>query len=106
MAKQIPDQRIVTTAGVAGGKPRISGRRITVQNIAIWHETMGKSVDEIADEYDLAIADIYAALAYYFEHKAEIDASLARSQALVKSLRDSFPSKLNGKLKNDGKLKK
>lgn len=46
------DRHIELTPGVAGGKPRIAGHRITVQNIVIWHERMGKSVDEISAEYD------------------------------------------------------
>ena len=63
MAKLLNDH-IEITPGVAGGKPRISGRRITVQNIAVWHERMGKSADEIATQYDLKLADVYAAPAY------------------------------------------
>ena len=33
--------RIVTTLGVRGGKPRIAGHRITVSDVAIWHERWG-----------------------------------------------------------------
>ena len=36
------DQLIAITTEVCGGKPHIAGRRITVQNIAIWHERMGR----------------------------------------------------------------
>jgi uncharacterized protein (DUF433 family) len=64
MTARILDHHIEITPGIAGGKPRIAGHRITVQNIAIWHERMGKSADEIA-EYDLTLGDVYAALAYY-----------------------------------------
>ena len=63
MATKTLGEHIEITPGVVGGKPRISGRRITVQNIAIWHERMGRSADEIATEYDLTLADVYAALA-------------------------------------------
>ena len=31
---------IEITEGIAGGKPRIAGHRITVQNIVIWHELL------------------------------------------------------------------
>jgi len=48
MATKSLDQRIVQTPGVCGGKPRIDGHRITVQNVAIWHERLGRSADEIA----------------------------------------------------------
>lgn len=64
---------IEITPGVCGGKPRIAGRRITVAQIAIWHDRMAKSADEIATEYDLELADVHAALAYYFDHQQEID---------------------------------
>lgn len=33
---------IEITPGVAGGKPRIAGRRITMQNVVVWHERMGR----------------------------------------------------------------
>ena len=46
----ILERHIEITPGLAGGKPHIAGRRITIQNIAIWHEYMGLSADEIAAE--------------------------------------------------------
>lgn len=92
---KVLDDHIEITPGVTGGEPRISGRRITVQNIVIWHERMGKSADEIATDYDLLLADVYAALAYYFDHRAEIDASIREGEAFVDALRESTPSKLN-----------
>lgn len=63
------DGHIEITEGIAGGKPRIAGHRITVQNIVIWHELLGRSADEIAVEYDLTLADVYAALVYYYDHR-------------------------------------
>lgn len=39
--------RIVSTPGICGGGPRIDGHRIEVEDIAIWHERMGMSPDEI-----------------------------------------------------------
>lgn len=92
------DQHIEIAPGVAGGKPRIAGHRITVQNIVVWHETLGKTADEIADEYDLSLSDVYAALAYYFDHQQEIDQDLLESRAFVETMRQSFPSKLSAKL--------
>ena len=88
------DEHIEITPGVMGGKPRIAGRRITIEHIVIWHEWMGKSADEIATEYDLTLADVYAALAYYYDHRAEIDQSIRESQAFVDRMRQQIPSKL------------
>lgn len=92
------DQHIELTPGIVGGKPRIAGRRITVENIAIWHERMGMSVDEIAAEYDLSLADIYAALAYYFDHQNEIDQAIQDDEAFAEEMRRHYPSKLKHRL--------
>ena len=99
MAVKTLDQHIEVTPGVAGGKPRIAGRRITVQNIVVWHERMGKSADEIATEYGLTLADVYAALAYYFDRREEMDAAMREAEAEAERLRRRTPSKLRQKLK-------
>ena len=87
------DQRIEQTEGICGGKPRIAGHRITVQDVAVWHDQLGWSADRIASEYNLELADIYAALAYYFAHREEIDQSLEESRAFIEALREQTPSK-------------
>jgi len=98
MTTKTLDQHIEITPGIAGGKPRIAGHRITVENIVIWHERMGKSADEIAAEYDLTLADIHAALAYYFDHRAETDQAIKESAAFAEALRQRSPSQLQQKL--------
>ena len=92
------DQHIEITPGVAGGKPRIAGHRITVQNVVIWHEWLGHSADEIATEYNLILADVYAALAYYYDHRPEIDQAIKADEAFVEILREQTPSKVTQKL--------
>jgi uncharacterized protein (DUF433 family) len=89
---------IEVTLGVAGGKPRIAGHRITVQDIAVWHERLGLSADEIATEYDLSLADIYAALAYYYDHREEIDRAIRDDETFIAEMRRRTPSKLSAKL--------
>jgi len=68
-----------------------------VQDVAIWHERLGRSADEIATEHDLAPADVYAALAYYVDHRDDIDRRIADDQALARALRERTPSKLSDK---------
>lgn len=97
MTTKVLDGHIEVTPGVSGGKPRIAGRRITVQNIVIWHDRMGMSVDEIAAEYDLMPGDVHAAMAYYFDHRAEVDQSIRASEAFVKALRRRMMSKTRQK---------
>ena len=99
MTVQTLDHYIEKTEGVVGGKPRIAGRRIAVQNIVIWHERMGLSADEIVTEHNLALADVYAALAYYYDHQTDIDTAIKEDEAFVEALRQVSPSKLPEKLR-------
>lgn len=99
MRVSILEQHIEITPGIAGGKPRIVGRRITVQNIVIWYERMGKTADEICAEYDLTLAEVYAALAYYFDHREEIDRTIKDDEAFAQALRQQTPLILQIKLK-------
>src|SRR5215831_6419985 len=98
MTTQSLDQHIVATPDTLGGKPRIAGRRISVEDISIWHVKLGKSVDEICTEFDLALADVHAALAYYYDHQAEIERDINEGDAFLKALRESSPSKLARRL--------
>ena len=100
MTTETLNQHIEITPGISGGKPRIAGCRIAVENIVIWHERLGKSADEIANDYDITLADVYAALAYYFDHQNEIDQSLEESRAFVDSLRQKFSSKISQKIQD------
>ncbi len=59
----------------------------------------GMSADEIATEYGLTLADVFAALTYYYDHRAEIDDSIRADEAFVSELRKQTPSILREKLK-------
>ena len=96
--KEVSTTHIEITPGVAGGKPRIAGHRISVQDIVIWHERMGIGADEIATEHGLTLSDIYAALAYYYDHRKEIDEAIRADETFIVELRRKIPSKLKDKI--------
>ncbi len=98
MVTKILDDHIEISPGIAGGKPHIAGHRITVQNIVVWYDRLGKSADEIATEYDLNLSDIHAALTYYFDHRDEIDRSIEEDRIFSETLRKTIPSKVQQKL--------
>lgn len=54
-------------------KPTIAGTRLRVMDIAAMVEAGGATVEWILENYDLHPAQVYAALAYYYDHQAEID---------------------------------
>ncbi len=87
-------KHIVQTPEIVGGKPRIAGHPITVQNAVIWHEHMGYSIEEIASLYNPTLAEVHSALAYYFDHRGEIDDSMTESELFLEELRQKTPSLL------------
>jgi len=96
----IVQEHIEITPGICGGKPRIAGHRIRVMDIVIWHEKLGLSPDEIVSVYPtLTLADVYAALAYYFDHREGVQADIARDRRYVATLKRKHPSLLQEKLK-------
>jgi uncharacterized protein (DUF433 family) len=88
--------RIVRTPGTCGGKLRIDGHRIKVEHIAICHQRVGMNPDEIVTSHPrITLAQAHAALAYYYEHKDEIDVDIEEAKRFVDELKaQSPPSKL------------
>src|SRR5438067_821840 len=87
--------RIVSTPGICGGRPRIDGHRITVEDVAIWHERMGLSPDEIVSAHpSITLSDVHAALAYYYENRAQIDADIREGEQFVAEMKAKSPPSL------------
>lgn len=82
--------QIESTPDILGGKPRIAGRRISVANIAVLHVRHNWSVRRIARELDLDLAQVHAALAYYYAHQAEIDRSIDADDVHVEQVGTSL----------------
>lgn len=92
--------RITRTLGVCGGKACIAGHRIRVLDIVEWHEHRGMTPDEIVSEVpSITLADVHAALAYYFDHMDEIRDEMRAERALVDESRRVNPSLLKTKLR-------
>lgn len=71
---------IVVDPEVLGGRPVIAGHRIGVIHIATWvHQ--GMTPAEIADLYALSLAEVHAALTYYYDHQADLDRQAAEDDA-------------------------
>src|SRR5437762_7111826 len=64
---------VVKTTGVCSGQPHIAGTRIKVKHVYTWVEQMGMTPAQVVAEYPhLTMAQVHAALAYYWSHKDEI----------------------------------
>ncbi len=92
-------QHITKTSGVCGGKACIAGHRIRVLDIVVWHEKRGGTPDELVDMFPgISLADIHAALAYYFDNRSEIEAELEKETRTAETLQSQFASKFQEKL--------
>jgi len=91
---------IVKTPGVCSGQPRIAGTRIKVKHVYNWVERMGMTPAQVVDEYPhLTMAQVHAALAYYWSHCNEIRQDIENEDQLVAELRaKAGPSKVQERL--------
>ena len=86
---------IVKAPDTCAGLPRIEGTRITVNLIVTEVVRARKTPEEVLINHPhLTLAQIHAALAYYFDNRAEVDAALQQSDLLAEDLRRRFPSRL------------
>ena len=84
-------EHIVRTPHISGGNPRIAGRRIKVSEIVLWHLHSQWAIEKIAQQFDLTLAQVYAAIAYYYDHRQEIDQQIEDEKTLEKTLETEFP---------------
>lgn len=70
---------IIREPKLRGGRPIIAGTGVTVRTVA-GHYKLGLSAEEIADDMDLPLAGVYAALAYYHVNIEEIEADIAANR--------------------------
>src|ERR1700681_4272034 len=91
---------IVKTPGVCSGQPRIAGTRIKVKHVYTWVERMGMTPAWVVAEYPhLTMAQVHAALAYYWSHRDEIQQDIENEGKLVAELKaKAGPSKIEGRL--------
>src|ERR1700722_15368204 len=88
-------EHIGVRPGYCGGRPHILGHRIKVKHVAVWHEKMGLSPPEIIAEHPtITLAQVHAALAYYYDHLAEIEAEIDEEDKAFDALKVAGPSLL------------
>jgi len=83
---------IVSEEGVMGGQPRIEGHRISVLQIVEWVHEEGLDPETVATEFDLDMADIYRALAYYYDNIDEMSTLRERRDDRIRESRRDRPA--------------
>jgi uncharacterized protein (DUF433 family) len=87
MVVPVIGEYIAVKPGFCGGRPHIIGHRIKVQHVAVWHERMRRTPEEIAVAYNLSLPAVFAALAYYHGHQAEIDTDIDADERFVTEMK-------------------
>jgi uncharacterized protein (DUF433 family) len=91
---------IAINPDVRNGRAHVLGTTITVADIALVKIYHGLDADGLADWYGLTLSQVYAALAYYYDHKESIDeqirAQISRAESHKESRVGSRHSLLSG----------
>jgi uncharacterized protein (DUF433 family) len=79
---------IAVNPNVRNGRPCISGTGLRVTDVAIatiFHE---RTPGQIASDYAISLAQVHAALAYYYEHKDELDEDIRQQIEKARELKE------------------
>ncbi len=88
MERVLSINMITSNPNVRGGCPCIAGTTLRVSDIAMATVLHRQTLDEIASAYDISLAQVYAALAYYYDHKPELDQDIRQQIAKARELKE------------------
>jgi uncharacterized protein (DUF433 family) len=86
---------IEVNSEICAGQPHIRDTRITVSLIACEVESLRMLPDEvIAVHPHLLLAQVHAALAYFYDHRDEMEAAMRDAVEIESRLRERFPARI------------
>lgn len=90
----------------SSGIPMIAGTTMKVVELVTAHLAHGWSPEELHFQHPyLSLGQIYAALAYYWDHKLDVDTDIERRQGIVERIQaQAGPSEVAARLRLAGKL--
>ncbi len=80
-------RRIMKQEGICGGVPLLEGTRVRISDIAVEYDFRGLRPEEIAEEFSISVADVFAALTYYYEHLEEIRKEIEERKTFFERLK-------------------
>lgn len=79
---------ITSNPTIRGGRPVLAGTSLRVLDIAVQKVFHRQTPDEIAQHFQISLPQVYAALAYYYQHKPEIDADIREQDKLAREYKE------------------
>ena len=74
------------------GRPWVDDTNVKVIEIVLDHQAYGWSAETIQENHPhLSLAQVYAALAWYYDHQSEMDAEIERQRDRLEVLRAATP---------------
>ncbi len=84
-------KHIVQTPGFYEGRPCIDNDKISVHDIAVWSR-QGETPEALARNFGLTLAQVHAALTYYYDHKEQIDREIKEHDDFIAAQADADSS--------------
>jgi len=69
-------------------QPHVAGHRVSVRRIHALVEERELAPADVADSLELGLTDVYDALAYYHDHRDEMDEVERRREAVTQQVRE------------------
>ena len=73
---------------VRGGRPCIAGTGLRVTDVVMATLFHQRTPSEIASDYEISLAQVHAALAYYYQHKLVLDADIREQIETARELKE------------------
>lgn len=91
MSVAVSYPHVVSTPSLFQGEPHIEGLRIRVRDIVLARDQGGYTPEEIASTVypELSLAQVYSALAYFEDRRAEIEQAARREHDAVEEFRQN-----------------
>ena len=86
---------ITTDPNIRGGRPCVAGTGLRVTDVALAHAVHSRTTDDIVADYEISLAQVYAALSYYYDHKTELDEDILQQVLQARSFKDQRRSNEN-----------
>ena len=81
---------ITKNPAVRGGKPCVAGTGLRVTDLVIAHLFHKPSPEEISVDYGLSLPPAYASLAYYYQHRDELDEDIRHQILTARAAKENF----------------
>lgn len=91
-------ENIISDPEIHGGQLIIAGTTMRVFDLVASHLYRGLSAEELAVNFALNLGQVHAALAFYYQHKAEFDAQIRADAQKAEMLKEQLAKQ--GKLLN------